>query len=85
MKALCRGCRIVGPTVESVNESKAAAEAARWHYTRRGGFLCPDCYFDDINRRLDRSYRWAVGLVVTVGTFHLLAVLLYLAHLIFEA
>jgi hypothetical protein len=85
VKALCRGCRIVGPIVESVSESKAAAEAARWHYTRQGGFLCPDCYWDDINRRLDIAYKWGIGVAVATGSFHLLALLLYVAHLIFEA
>lgn len=54
MKALCRGCRTVGPTIPSVAESRSAAKAHQWDYTKRGGFLCPDCQPDQFYKRMRR-------------------------------
>jgi hypothetical protein len=85
MKAICRSCREVGPSAESPQESKAAVEALGWHHTHRGGFLCPDCYFDDLGRRFDVAFKWGLGLAITAASFHVIALLLFLAHLAFEA
>lgn len=84
MKALCRNCRTVGPTIPSVAESKAAAEAHGWRYARRRGFLCSPCYLDDLGRRIDRAEKVFWPLAGTVVALKVLALVLYAAHLIFE-
>jgi hypothetical protein len=75
MKALCRGCRTVGPTIPSVAESKATAEAHGWDYTRRGGFLCVDCQPDQAYKRMGRLLAVAAGFVAVAFAAIVLLVL----------
>lgn len=85
MKALCRNCRTVGPTIPSVAESKATAKAHRWNYTKRGGFLCPDCYFDDLGDRMDRLFKLGMVLGIIAGALYLIAFILFVLSRIFES
>lgn len=85
MKALCRSCRTVGPTLPSVAESKAAAKAHRWNYTRRGGFLCPDCYWNDLGDRMERVEKLGMVLAAIAGSLYLIAFILFILSRIFES
>jgi hypothetical protein len=81
MKALCRRCRTVGPTIPSVAESKSAAEVHGWTYSKRNGFACPDCQGKPAvktkpSRALVRAYR--IAIVLEAAAFAALAVLVVL-------